>query len=287
MLVGTFGKAFGTFGAFVAGDADLIDFLIQKSRTYIYTTALPPALAAATRAALEVSQRESWRREKVLALAQRAAAARCPKFSRTHRPGTALHRHPAGGSRRRRSARWPRAERSKARVSSSPRSVRRRCPRAPRACASRCPRRTKKRRWTALIAALARGARRMNSPDPRAGFLARSPRGVAGVRSRQRQLRRGGRAAGTRAQRAPRPARGTEGRRRRPSSISAPAPATRRARSSARYPARHRRRRRHRAGHAGAREGAVALAAPLRTRARRCLFAAVSRCVASISSTAA
>ena len=43
MLVGTFGKAFGTFGAFVAGDADLIELLIQKARTYIYTTALPPA----------------------------------------------------------------------------------------------------------------------------------------------------------------------------------------------------------------------------------------------------
>jgi 8-amino-7-oxononanoate synthase len=71
VLIGTFGKAFGTFGAFVAGDADLIEYLIQKSRTYIYTTALPPAVAAATRVALEVSQRESWRREKVLALARR------------------------------------------------------------------------------------------------------------------------------------------------------------------------------------------------------------------------
>jgi 8-amino-7-oxononanoate synthase len=71
VLVGTFGKSFGTFGAFVAGDADLIEFLVQKSRTYIYTTALPPAVAAATRAALEVSQREPWRREKVLALALR------------------------------------------------------------------------------------------------------------------------------------------------------------------------------------------------------------------------
>ena len=40
VLIGTFGKAFGTFGAFVAGDADLIDLLMQKSRTYIYTTAL-------------------------------------------------------------------------------------------------------------------------------------------------------------------------------------------------------------------------------------------------------
>jgi 8-amino-7-oxononanoate synthase len=71
VLVGTFGKAFGTFGAFVAGDADLVEYLLQKSRTYIYTTALPPAVAAATRASLRVSQRESWRREKARALAQR------------------------------------------------------------------------------------------------------------------------------------------------------------------------------------------------------------------------
>ena len=71
VLIGTFGKAFGTFGAFVAGDADLIDLLVQKARTYIYTTALPPAVAAATRAALRVSERDSWRREKALALSQR------------------------------------------------------------------------------------------------------------------------------------------------------------------------------------------------------------------------
>ena len=71
VLVGTFGKAFGTFGAFVAGDADLVDYLLQKSRTYVYTTALPPAVAAATRAALRVSQRETWRREKACALARR------------------------------------------------------------------------------------------------------------------------------------------------------------------------------------------------------------------------
>jgi 8-amino-7-oxononanoate synthase len=71
VLIGTFGKAFGTFGAFVAGDADLIDFLIQKARTYIYTTALPPAVAAATFAALEVAQRDTWRRERVLAHARR------------------------------------------------------------------------------------------------------------------------------------------------------------------------------------------------------------------------
>ncbi len=70
-LVGTLGKAFGSFGAFVAGDADLIETLIQRARTYIYTTALPVAVAAATRAALEVSIAESWRRVRVLALTQR------------------------------------------------------------------------------------------------------------------------------------------------------------------------------------------------------------------------
>lgn len=70
-LIGTFGKAFGTFGAFVAGSDDLIETLIQRARTYIYTTALPPAVAAATRAALVVSIAEPWRRERVLALTRR------------------------------------------------------------------------------------------------------------------------------------------------------------------------------------------------------------------------
>jgi len=70
-LVGTFGKAFGSFGAFVAGSGELIDTLVQRARTYIYTTALPAAVAAATRAALAVSIEESWRRERVLALTRR------------------------------------------------------------------------------------------------------------------------------------------------------------------------------------------------------------------------
>ena len=66
VVMGTLGKAFGTFGAFVAGDDDLIETLLQRARTYVYTTALPPAVAAATRAALHVMQDEPWRREKVL-----------------------------------------------------------------------------------------------------------------------------------------------------------------------------------------------------------------------------
>ena len=85
-LVGTLGKAFGSFGAFVAGDADLVETLVQRARTYIYTTALPVAVAAATRAALEVSVAESWRRVRVLALTQRFRRSRPRPACRSRLP---------------------------------------------------------------------------------------------------------------------------------------------------------------------------------------------------------
>lgn len=75
VLVGTLGKAFGSFGAFIAGSGELIELLIQKSRPYIYTTALPQPVAAATTAALQVSEQEPWRRARVLALTTRFRAA--------------------------------------------------------------------------------------------------------------------------------------------------------------------------------------------------------------------
>ncbi len=68
ILMATFGKALGTAGAFVAGSHDLIEILIQRSRSYIYTTAMPAALMAATRASLRLCQQESWRREKLASL---------------------------------------------------------------------------------------------------------------------------------------------------------------------------------------------------------------------------
>ena len=71
ILMGTLGKAFGTFGAFVAGSEALIETLIQFGRTYIYTTALPPAVAAATREALKLVDNESWRRHKLHTLVAR------------------------------------------------------------------------------------------------------------------------------------------------------------------------------------------------------------------------
>ena len=62
VLVGTFGKAFGTSGAFVAGSNELIEYMIQMARPYIYTTALPPAIAAATRASLLLVQQADDKR---------------------------------------------------------------------------------------------------------------------------------------------------------------------------------------------------------------------------------
>jgi 8-amino-7-oxononanoate synthase len=65
IYMATLGKGLGVFGAFVAGSEVLIETLIQKSRSFIYTTAMPPALAQATLMSLTVAQQESWRREKL------------------------------------------------------------------------------------------------------------------------------------------------------------------------------------------------------------------------------
>ncbi|MCO6413157.1 MAG: 8-amino-7-oxononanoate synthase [Thiogranum sp.] len=54
ILMATLGKAFGTFGAFVAGSEALIETLVQHARTFVYTTAPPPAVAWATRTALQM-----------------------------------------------------------------------------------------------------------------------------------------------------------------------------------------------------------------------------------------
>jgi len=79
ILMATLGKAAGTAGAFVAGSEALIETLIQQARPYIYTTAAPPALAAAILEAVKIIETENWRREKlnqsIAYFRQQAAAA--------------------------------------------------------------------------------------------------------------------------------------------------------------------------------------------------------------------
>ena len=74
VLVGTLGKALGSGGAFVAGSQALIDHLIQFARPYIYTTAQPPGVAAATLAALEILAEEPERRARLTRLIGRFRA---------------------------------------------------------------------------------------------------------------------------------------------------------------------------------------------------------------------
>jgi len=64
--MGTLSKAAGCFGAYVAGSKILKDYLINKSRSFIYTTAIPPALAQAARKSLVIIQHESQLRQKLL-----------------------------------------------------------------------------------------------------------------------------------------------------------------------------------------------------------------------------
>jgi 8-amino-7-oxononanoate synthase len=70
IMMATLGKALGTYGAFVAGDEALIEILIQRARNYIFTTALPAAVAVATLASLKIVSEETWRREHLQNLVQ-------------------------------------------------------------------------------------------------------------------------------------------------------------------------------------------------------------------------
>ncbi|HXJ51731.1 MAG TPA: 8-amino-7-oxononanoate synthase [Burkholderiales bacterium] len=69
--MGTLGKAAGVHGAFVAGDEALIEWLVQRARTYVFTTASPPLLACALMASLELIEQEESRRNHLRALVGR------------------------------------------------------------------------------------------------------------------------------------------------------------------------------------------------------------------------
>ena len=65
ILMGTLGKALGTYGAFVAGSETVIESLVQFARSYIYTTAPPAAIACATLMSLQIIQNEPLRRDRL------------------------------------------------------------------------------------------------------------------------------------------------------------------------------------------------------------------------------
>ncbi|HNA83210.1 MAG TPA: 8-amino-7-oxononanoate synthase [Thiobacillaceae bacterium] len=71
IYLATLGKAAGVAGAFVAGTDDLIEWLVNRARTYIYTTAQPPLLAAAVSASLKLLAGEPWRRQRLAELIAR------------------------------------------------------------------------------------------------------------------------------------------------------------------------------------------------------------------------
>jgi 8-amino-7-oxononanoate synthase len=68
--MGTLGKALGSFGAYVAGSRRLVDHLVNRARSFIFTTGLPPSAAAAAAAALEVIAREPERATRLLQAAR-------------------------------------------------------------------------------------------------------------------------------------------------------------------------------------------------------------------------
>jgi 8-amino-7-oxononanoate synthase len=74
IYLATLGKAAGVAGAFVAGSVDLVEWLVNRARTYIYTTAQPPLLAAGVAASLKLIVGEPWRRERLTALITRFKA---------------------------------------------------------------------------------------------------------------------------------------------------------------------------------------------------------------------
>jgi 8-amino-7-oxononanoate synthase len=75
LVMGTLGKAIGSFGAFVCCEALLRDHLLNTARGFIFSTALPPPVAGAALEALRIARAEPWRRERALALAGRIRAA--------------------------------------------------------------------------------------------------------------------------------------------------------------------------------------------------------------------
>ncbi len=71
LIMGTFGKAYGSYGAYALGSPECISFLINTCRSFIFSTSLPAAVIAANQASLEIAAAEKWRAEHLLSLSTR------------------------------------------------------------------------------------------------------------------------------------------------------------------------------------------------------------------------
>ncbi len=141
VYMATLGKAAGVSGAFVAGARDVIETLVQRARTYIYTTAAPPLLAHAVSKSLELIERDGWRRKR---LAEHIGAD-------NHTPGRTSagncclrKRRYSRSSSVRAALRWRFPKNWRSAACSCRRSGRPRCRGAPRDCASRFRRITRR-----------------------------------------------------------------------------------------------------------------------------------------------
>ncbi|MFQ5893141.1 MAG: aminotransferase class I/II-fold pyridoxal phosphate-dependent enzyme, partial [Nitrospinota bacterium] len=96
-IIGTLGKSLGSFGAYVAAERDAIEYLVNRSRSFIFTTALPPPVVAAARAALAVLAAEPDRRERLWTNVRRMARGLAAMGAETMRTTTQIFPLLVGG----------------------------------------------------------------------------------------------------------------------------------------------------------------------------------------------
>ena len=132
VVMGTLGKALGGYGAYVCGSAELVEYLINAVRPFIFSTALPPPVGRRRGRRARVARRapgpsRQARRQR------RRPARRPPRRGPRRRPDRDADR--PGDGRRAPRTRWPSASEPSSRACSPRRSARRRCPTGPAACA--------------------------------------------------------------------------------------------------------------------------------------------------------